>query len=106
MLLIKKIVFYLFNLIIVFAPVVLLLLPVNFFDTGESICLSKVLAGMECYACGMTRAIMHLIHFDFESAWNFNKLSFIVTPMLFPIWLKSVYLLLNKPLPKILAKYV
>ncbi len=106
MLLIKKIAFYLFNSIIVFAPLVLLFLPVDTFDTGQSICLSKMLAGMECYACGMTRAIMHLIHFDFEGAWNFNKLSFIVTPMLFPIWLKSVYALLNKPLPKYLAKIV
>jgi len=106
MLLIKKIVFYLFNSIIVFTPFVLLFLPIDTFDRGESICLSQVLAGMECYACGMTRAIMHLIHFDFEGAWGFNKLAFVVTPMLFPIWLKSVYLLLNKPLPKILSKIV
>lgn len=45
-------------------------------------CLSKVLAGMECYGCGMTRAIMHLIHLDFTEAYQYNKLSFIVLPLL------------------------
>jgi hypothetical protein len=104
MLKIKKLIFYFFNSVIVFAPFVLIFLPIDTFDYGESICLSKRLAGMECYACGMTRAIMHLIHFDFNGAWQFNKLSFIVAPMLFPIWLKSVYLLINKPLPKLLEK--
>lgn len=93
-----------FNLLIVVSPLVLVLLPVDFFDTGESICLSKLLAGIECYGCGMTRGIMHLIHLDFSGAWQFNKLSFIVLPMLFPIWLKSLYQLLGKKLPIYLDK--
>ena len=45
-------------------------------------CLSKVLAGIECYGCGMTRAIMHLIHLDFKEAYQYNKLSFVVFPVL------------------------
>jgi hypothetical protein len=90
---------FLFNIIIVVTPFVLVFLPIDYFDRGQSICLSKMLAGVECYACGMTRGIMHLIHFDFEGAWQFNKLSFIVLPMLFPLWLKSVYLLLGKKMP-------
>ena len=28
------------------------------------------------------KAIMHLLHFDFAGAWDFNKLSFIVFPMM------------------------
>jgi hypothetical protein len=93
-----------FNLVIVVSPLVLVLLPVNYFDVGKSICLSKMLAGVECYACGMTRGIMHLIHLDFSGAWQFNKLSFIVLPMLFPLWLKSLYQILGKKLPAILDK--
>ena len=57
-------------------------MPADYFDEGESICISKLLAGMECYGCGMTRAIMHLIHLDFEEAYQYNKLSFIVFPLL------------------------
>lgn len=95
---------YIFNLVIVIAPLVLILLPVDYFDKGQSICLSKLIAGVECYACGMTRAIMHLIHLDFSGAWEFNKLSFIVFPMLFPLWLKSLYIILGKKLPSFLDK--
>ena len=86
------------------SPIVLMLLPVNFFDNGESICLSKLLAGMECYACGLTRATMHFIHFDFQKAWEYNKLSFIVVPMLFPLWLKAFYEIQGKSLPGLLGK--
>ncbi len=86
------------------SPIVLMLLPVNFFDNGESICLSKLLAGIECYACGLTRATMHFIHFDFQKAWEFNKLSFIVVPMLFPLWLKAFYEIQGKSLPGLLGK--
>ena len=79
-------------------------MPSNFFDKGESICLSKLLAGYTCYACGMTRATMHFIHFEFEYAWEFNKLSFIVVPMLSILWLKAVFELQGKKLPGILGR--
>ena len=62
-------------------PIFLLVLPADFFDKGQSVCLSVVLANTNCYGCGMTRAVMHLIHFEFEAAWSFNKMSFIVTPL-------------------------
>jgi hypothetical protein len=101
---IKKIVFYTRISLTIVAPLVLLLLPVDFFDRGESICLSKMLAGIECYACGMTRATMHFIHFDFQKAWEFNKLSFIVVPMLVPLWVKAFYELKGKPMPGIMGK--
>lgn len=103
---VRKAIHLLAHGIISVAPLVLILLPVDFFDKGESICLSKVLLNMECYACGMTRAVMHLIHFDFEAAWQFNKLSFIVLPLLFPLWLKSVFTVLGKKLPHFLDRWM
>lgn len=77
----EKVILIFWLLVLLVLPIVLLILPVDFFDSGESICLSVVLANTECYGCGMTRAIMHLIHFDFTGAWEFNKLSFIVFPL-------------------------
>lgn len=74
--------------IIIAAPIVLLLLPAHFFDTGESICLSKLLAGTECPACGMTRACMHLIHLQFEEAYAYNMMSFIALPALAIVWIQ------------------
>ncbi|MEN0045943.1 MAG: DUF2752 domain-containing protein [Bacteroidota bacterium] len=59
---------------------VLLFLPADFFDEGQSMCLSVQLFGKECYACGMTRSIMHLIHLDFSEALFYNPLGLIVAP--------------------------
>jgi len=81
-----------------------MVLPVDFFDKGNSVCLSKTLAGMECYACGLTRGVMHLLHFDFEGAWAFNKLTFIVAPLLSLFWIKSAMILAGRPLPGWLDK--
>ena len=71
---------YLLTLILV--PIVLVVLPAGFFDNGNSICLSVFLFDRECYACGMTRAIQHLIHFDFSTGYEYNKLSVFVLPLL------------------------
>jgi hypothetical protein len=67
-------------------PLVLLLLPADYFDTGQSLCLSRLLAGIECFGCGMTRAIMHLIHLDPAGAAAFNRGCFIVFPVLSILW--------------------
>ncbi len=70
-------------------PVALFILPKDFFNEGPSI---SVFAwfGVEdfVYSTGMTRAVMHLLHFDYETAAEFNKLSFIVLPILIIGWLK------------------
>jgi len=56
----------------------LLILPASFFDEGQSICISVLLLDKQCYACGMTRAVQRLIHFDIDAAANYNKLVFIL----------------------------
>ncbi len=63
------------------AFIILLILPADYFDHGRATCVSVILFDMECYGCGMTRAIQHLLHLDFQSAWTYNKLSFIVFPL-------------------------
>jgi hypothetical protein len=94
------------HFVIFIIPLVLVLMPKDFFDKGTSLCLSKTIAGIECYACGMTRAIMHLIHFDFETAWNFNKLSLIVFPLLIPLWVKSALITFQREIPKFMKKHM
>ena len=71
---------YLFVLICI--PIILVVIPADFFDNGDSLCLSVVFLEKECYACGMTRAIQHFIHFDFSIGYTYNKLSVIVFPLL------------------------
>jgi hypothetical protein len=69
-------------------PVTLLILPKTYFDTGTPLCPSMVFLGEECPGCGMTRACMHLIHFSFDDAFDYNALSFIVFPILAFVWAK------------------
>lgn len=66
----------------IITPLVLIFLPSDFFDYGESICPSNVFFGVECPGCGMTRATMHMMHLDFKAAWHFNWLSFFIIPLL------------------------
>ncbi len=61
--------------------IVLLCLPADYFDTGQSVCLSVLLFDRECYACGMTRAIQHLLHLEVREAYEDNKLACIVLPL-------------------------
>lgn len=68
-------------------PVVLLALPSNFFDDGPVMCMSRLLFNLECWGCGITRGVMHFIHFEFTEAYYYNALSFIVAPMLAYQWL-------------------
>lgn len=80
----------LWKICLVGLPIVLLLLPADFFDSGETVCLSHTLFDLECPGCGMTRAMMHLIHFNLETAIDFNVFVLIVAPLLFLIWVKQI----------------
>lgn len=71
-------------------PFVLIALPASHFDHGQSLCLSVLLLDVQCYACGMTRAIQHMIHLEFETAYSYNKLSFIVLPVAVLVWISEI----------------
>ena len=73
--------------VLVLLPIVIILLPENYFDSGESVCLSKLLFNEECYACGLTRACKHLIHLNFEKAFSYNMASFLILPIFSLLWI-------------------
>lgn len=74
--------FYLLAISLPAALITLLILPADYFDSGPPMCLSVLLADVECYGCGMTRGVQHLLHFEIETAGQYNKLSFIVLPLI------------------------
>jgi uncharacterized protein DUF2752 len=82
--------YYRFSVMVFLAitPVILLLLPATFFDHGQSLCISQLLFHRACPACGMTRGCMHLIHLDFENAFAYNMMSFIVLPLMGVVWVQ------------------
>jgi Protein of unknown function (DUF2752) len=73
--------------LLLIAPFVLWILPGDFFDnTGIEICPSKLFFNFECLGCGMTRAVMHMHHFQFEDAIFFNYGVVAIYPLLIVIW--------------------
>jgi Protein of unknown function (DUF2752) len=82
----KKTLTYLRLSVLIGVPIVLLLLPKDFFDNGPDTCPSRIFFQQECPGCGMTRACMYLIHFDFGGAYYLNAASFAVFPLLAFIW--------------------
>jgi hypothetical protein len=92
----KKAIFLLILGGMIAAPIVLLILPPDFFDNGESICPSVYFFDKECFGCGMTRATMHMIHFEFQKAWTFNRLSFFLVPVLGYFYVSIGYKLVKK----------
>ena len=78
-----------YTILLISIPVILWSLPSTHFDEGTSISIFALL-GVEdyVYSTGMTRAVMHLLHLDIQTAMEYNKLSFIVLPLLMMYWLK------------------
>ena len=75
----------------VLIPIVLIALPATYFDNGKSLCISRILFNEECPACGLTRACMHLIHFEFEQAFEYNMMCFITFPVIAAFWAFMFY---------------
>lgn len=77
-------------------PIVLLLMPADFFDQGRPMCLSVLLLDQECVGCGITRAVMHFVHLDFDTALNYNKLVLLVVPLAIILWTRELILTWRK----------
>ena len=84
-------------------PIVLWILPATFFDNDRFVvCPSRRFFDIECLGCGMTRAVMHMHHFQFEDALFYNLGSVVIYPALVVIWFSWVYQSLKRQslLPK------
>ncbi len=72
-------------------PFLLYLIPKRFiFDDGLTFCLIKNIFGTECYGCGITRSIFSILYLDLSSAYEYNKLAFLVFPTLVYLWVRQI----------------
>jgi hypothetical protein len=92
----KRLFFIGYLTLLILIPIVFIVAPIDFFDSGQSVCLSRVFFDVSCYACGMTRALKHLIFFDFTTAWELNKLAFVVLPLISWLWIVEVFRIRKK----------
>lgn len=72
-------------------PIFLYFVPLDWLNQQHSICLIKNIFGVECFGCGITRAIIAAIQFKFVEAFDFNHLVVIVLPILIYVWCKMVF---------------
>ena len=66
------------------------MLSLDKLEGKHSICLFKNLFGIECYGCGITKAIIASIQLDFIRAFNYNKLIVVVMPLIVYLWGKEI----------------
>ena len=83
-------------LVVAILPLVLYLVPEGWIMQGRSICLVHNLFGVECWGCGMTRALYSVAHFEFAQAWQYNRAVVIVAPLLVYIWIKWIVVLIRR----------
>jgi hypothetical protein len=74
---------------ILLIPVALYFVPVHWLEQQHSVCLFKNITGNDCYGCGITRAILSALHFQFGNAFQYNKLFVFVLPIRIYIWIKT-----------------
>lgn len=54
-------------------------------------CLWTLLLGHPCPGCGMTRALLALLHGDLAGAWGFNRAAPLVAPLLLALYLRHLH---------------
>ena len=71
-------------------PFLLSMVSLDVLERKHSICLFINLFGIECYGCGITKAVIATIQLDFIRAFNYNKLIVIVMPLMAYLWVKEI----------------
>ena len=56
-------------------------------------CLFSLLLDETCWGCGMTRAALALLHGDLPAAWQLNKASLLVLPMLLALYTRHLHMI-------------
>lgn len=102
MLLLKNNKIILFLIVNVILLIVLYLIPIE--NSMPSICLYKLITGKECFNCGMTRAFLSILHFNFKEAVAYNWKVIIIFPYTVAVYLFSWYKYINKKNDKVKNK--
>ena len=58
-------------------------------------CLRRTFFGFECSGCGITSSIIEIIKGNFLIAWEINKITFLVLPLLLFYSTKEIFFKIN-----------
>lgn len=85
--------------VLAYSLIFLATIPTELIERGPVVCIFKNLIGIECFGCGITRALSSILHGNLVAAVSYNKLVVIVFLLLCFILLKdivSIFLLKHK----------
>ena len=71
--------------------IILLLLSIEKATGDIELCIYKNITGKECFNCGMTRAFLSVLHFNFKDAFEYNKNVVIVFPATVLLYVYECY---------------
>lgn len=72
-------------------PVMVYLIPVSNIEKNPVPCLFRIILNKNCLGCGITRACLNAIHFNFNKAIEYNKLVVIVLPLCILCYISYYY---------------
>lgn len=79
------------RVIIFIFPVMLYFVPLGWLSKQQTICLIKNIFGIECFGCGITKAVISAIQLKFADAFEYNYLIVVVFPLLVYLWISFVW---------------
>jgi Protein of unknown function (DUF2752) len=71
-------------------PIVFVLIPTSRIEATPPFCLSRLLFGVPCPGCGMTRAVSCVLHGHFRRALHHNNRVVLVLPLLAVVWWRAL----------------
>ena len=77
-------------------PFLLYSIRLEWLNKQHTICLIKNIFGVECFGCGITRAIIASVQLDFTKAIEYNTMVIIVLPLFIHEWFKKLKLIFIK----------
>jgi hypothetical protein len=78
-------------ILLVLVPVLFALIPTSLIESGPTLCLYRLIFGVRCPGCGMTRAVSAMFHGNISAAIGFNRLIIIVFPLLCVWYVKEMF---------------
>jgi len=92
----KKLFYQLMMIGTLLVPIILYLVPLDWLESQQTICLFKNLTGHDCPGCGTTRAVISAVQLNFKNAWSYNYNILFVFPLLIFYWIKLILSLYKK----------
>lgn len=77
-------------------PIAFYLIPTEGIYHGHSICPIKMIFGVECPGCGMTRAVFSLMYGRIMEAVDFNKFVLLIFPIMVGYWMVDIRLMFER----------